>query len=56
MPCNEEKERKGKVEDPSGRDFSVKKKQREVFSFCLKPANMERNVNKMEDGSSEGIS
>ena len=30
MPCNEEKERKGKIEDPSGRDFSAKKKQGEV--------------------------
>ena len=30
LPCNEEKERKGKIEDPSGRDFSAKKKQGEV--------------------------
>ena len=27
LPCNEEKERKGKIEDPSGRDFSAKEKQ-----------------------------
>jgi hypothetical protein len=31
------KERKGKIEIPSGRDFSAGKKQGEVFSFCLKP-------------------
>ncbi len=31
------KERKGKIEIPSGRDFSAEKKQGEVFSFCLKP-------------------
>ena len=30
VPCNEEKERKGKIEDPSGRDFSAKEKQGEV--------------------------
>ena len=30
LPCNEERERKGKIEDPSGRDFSAKKKQGEV--------------------------
>ena len=30
LPCNEEKERKGKIEDPSGRDFSAKEKQGEV--------------------------
>jgi hypothetical protein len=26
VPCNEEKERKGKIEDPSGRDFSAERK------------------------------
>jgi hypothetical protein len=31
------KERKGKIEIPSGRDFSAEKKLGEVFSFCLKP-------------------
>ena len=33
MPCNEEKERKGKIENPSGRDFSAKKKQGEVVCY-----------------------
>ena len=33
LPCNEEKERKGKIENPSGRDFSAKKKQGEVVCY-----------------------
>ena len=33
VPCNEEKERKGKIENPSGRDFSAKKKQGEVVCY-----------------------
>ena len=36
MPCNEEKERKGKIEDPSGRDFSAKEKQGEVPRMSLR--------------------
>ena len=34
LPCNEEKERKGKIEDPSGRDFSAKEKQGEVVVYA----------------------
>jgi len=34
MPCNEEKERKGKIEDPSGRDFSAERKAGDV-NFTL---------------------
>jgi hypothetical protein len=34
VPCNEEKERKGKIEDPSGRDFSAKEKQGEVVVYA----------------------
>jgi hypothetical protein len=41
VPCNEEKERKGKIEDPSGRDFSATKKQGEVVA--------------LQRGTSEGI-
>jgi hypothetical protein len=37
MPCNEEKERKGKIEDPSGRNFSAERKAGRDFyaSFTL---------------------
>ena len=31
---NEEKVRKGKIEDPSGRDFSAKEKQGEVVFYA----------------------
>ena len=34
MPCNEEKERKGKIEDPSGRDFSAERKLGDVVFYA----------------------